>query len=60
MGYHNTFLKIACPLCGRETDSTDLKYTDYSNNGLGYYECYRCDCGASFSVKVLIDEDAVR
>lgn len=40
MGYHNTFLKIACPLCGRETDSTDLKYTDYSNNGLGYYECY--------------------
>ena len=60
MEYHDIFQKIACPVCGRETDPADLKYSDYSDNGLGYYECYRCDCGASFSVEVLVDEDAAR
>ena len=60
MEYYDTFLRIACPVCGRETDPTDLKYTDYSNNGPGYYECYRCDCGASFSMEVLVDEDTNR
>ena len=56
MEYHDTFLRIACPVCGRETDPADLKYTDYSDNGQGYYECYRCKCGASFSVEALVDE----
>ena len=38
-------------------EPTDLKYTGYSVNGPGYYEYYRCECGASFSVEVLIDGD---
>ncbi len=58
MECHNTFLKIACPVCGRETDPADLRYSNYSNNGLGYYESYRCRCGASFSVEVLVDKYA--
>ena len=57
MKYHETFLGIACPVCGRETGPTDFKYTDYSDNGPEYYECYRCECGASFSVEVLVDDD---
>lgn len=57
MKCHETFLKIACPLCGRETSPADLKCSDYSDNGPGYYECYRCECGASFSVEVLVEED---
>ena len=53
-------LKIAYPVCGRETDSSDLKHSDYNDNGPGYYECYKCDCSTSFSVEALVDEDAAR
>ena len=60
MEYRDVFLRITCPICGRETDPSDLKYTDYSDNGPGYYECYRCECGASFSVEVLVDKGATR
>ena len=57
MEYHDTFLRIACPVCGHEMEPTDLEYTGFSDNGLGYFECYRCECGASFSVEVLVDDD---
>ena len=53
MELHETFLRIACPICGCEMSATDMKSNGDTDDGM--FEQYRCGCGAWFTVTVEID-----
>ena len=50
---HETFLRIACPVCGCEMSATDMKSNGDTDDGM--FEQYRCGCGAWFTVTVEIN-----
>lgn len=54
MELHETFLRIACPVCGCEMSATDMKSNGDTDDGI--FEQYRCECGAWFTVTVEIDQ----
>ena len=53
MELHETFLRIACPVCGCKMSATDMKSNGETDDGM--FEQYRCGCGAWFTVTVEID-----
>lgn len=48
--FHDPFLQIACPVCGRAMSATDMKANGETENGV--FERYSCTCGARFTVTV--------
>ena len=53
MELHDTFLRIACPVCGCEQSVIDLKSNGDTDAGM--FERDRCICGTWFTVTVEID-----
>ncbi len=53
MTFNNTFMRIACPVCGCEQSVTDMKSN--GDTDIGMFEQYRCVCGTRFTVTVEID-----